>query len=634
MNENIDGHAGSSAGSQLNRSEFDRHGQRGTKTASSFQGAKKSDKGSKPGRFSGVVNRNRVQIGDYVLRKTLGIGSFGKVKLAEHVVTGQQVAIKILNRARIRTLNMEDKVTREVQILKLFVHPHIIRLYEVIETQTDVFLVMEYVSGGELFDYIVSKNKVHLDEARKFFQQIVSGVAYCHENNVVHRDLKPENLLLSGDLNIKVADFGLSNLMYDGEFLRTSCGSPNYAAPEVISGSLYAGPEVDIWSCGVILFALLCGSLPFDDESIPRLFRKIRNGHYVLPSHLDEASRDLIPRMLVVDPTRRIKIEGIRSHRFFRQGLPPYLSIPIAKQCPQVDPSEHLNEHVVSQIEKLKHSFVAKNGRAGIIEAIQSPTKNFIQVIYYLYLDQLYGRMRVAEQRAFCENQTQDISLGAAFSPSTGPKSAPTPTGRGIPLHLDFAAIETGSYGHSRLDPKSTQGRDQARANPDVDSPSYGTSLLTSRMEKARVSDSDRPSLQAASERTGGTDRGRMRKWYLGIQSKKDPECVMTEVFRALRSLKAQWHYSSNRPYRIACRWRPSCLGLRDPGVPDEWIYVVLQLYRVQKSIYLLDFQRMGSISGSFSFMRLCSLIISALKTPSTTSNVALSSTASLSTNS
>lgn len=150
------------------------------------------------------------------------------------------------------------------------------------------------------------------EEARHFFHQIISGVEYCHFHRIVHRDLKPENLLLDADNNVKIADFGLSNAMVDGEFLRTSCGSPNYAAPEVISGSLYAGPEVDVWSCGVILYALLCGSLPFDDESIPNLFKKIRGGMYSLPSHLSEMARDLIPRMLVVDPMKRITIPDIR----------------------------------------------------------------------------------------------------------------------------------------------------------------------------------------------------------------------------------------------------------------------------------------------------------------------------------
>ncbi|KAL6766867.1 SNRK1A [Auxenochlorella protothecoides x Auxenochlorella symbiontica] len=217
-------------------------------------------------------------LSNYRLGKTLGIGSFGKVKVAEHILTGHKVAIKILNRKKIRQMDMEDKVRREIKILRLFMHPHIIRLYEVIETAHDIYVVMEYVKSGELFDYIVEKGRLMEDEARRFFQQIVSGVEYCHRNMVVHRDLKPENLLLDSRMNVKIADFGLSNVMRDGHFLKTSCGSPNYAAPEVISGRLYAGPEVDVWSCGVILYALLCGSLPFDDENIPNLFKKIKVG--------------------------------------------------------------------------------------------------------------------------------------------------------------------------------------------------------------------------------------------------------------------------------------------------------------------------------------------------------------------
>jgi 5'-AMP-activated protein kinase catalytic alpha subunit len=180
--------------------------------------------------------QNQIKIGHYILMETLGSGSFGKVKKAKHQLTGHTVAIKIMNRNKIKSLDVVGKIRREIQNLKLFRHPHIIKLYQVINTPSDIFMVMEYVSGGELFDHIVKNGRLSENEGRKFFQQIISGVDYCHRHMIVHRDLKPENLLLDEHMNVKIADFGLSNMMKDGEFLRTSCGSPNYAAPEVVSG--------------------------------------------------------------------------------------------------------------------------------------------------------------------------------------------------------------------------------------------------------------------------------------------------------------------------------------------------------------------------------------------------------------
>jgi len=264
---------------------------------------------------------------DYVLGKTLGVGNFGKVKVATHEPTGKKVAVKILNRQKLRALEMGKKVRREIEIMRLCNHAHIIRLYEVIDTQRDIFVILEYVSGGELFDYIVQHGKLQENEARRFFQQIVSGVGYLHQQRVIHRDLKPENLLLDENNNIRIADFGLSNIIHDGFFLKTSCGSPNYAAPEVISGNLYPGPEVDVWSCGVILYALLCGCLPFDDENIPNLFKKIKSGAYVLPTYLSKGASDLIPKMLTVDPVKRITIPDVQKHEWYQRFLPDYLKL-------------------------------------------------------------------------------------------------------------------------------------------------------------------------------------------------------------------------------------------------------------------------------------------------------------------
>lgn len=274
-----------------------------------------------------------VTIGNYKVGDTLGVGTFGKVKMAEHLLTRHPVAIKIINKRKMETMNMHEKICREINILQFLKHPHVIRLYELLDTPTDIFMVMEYVPGGELFDHIVHQLRLKEDEARRFFQQILSGVEYCHQCMVTHRDLKPENLLLDSNLHVKIADFGLSNRMKDGEFLKTSCGSPNYASPEVVSGKPYVGPEVDVWSCGVVLYALLCGSLPFDDENVPNLFRKIKHGNFTLPGHLSSEAKDLIVQMLVVDPTRRITFAQIRRHSWFVKELPEYLAAPLRDQA-------------------------------------------------------------------------------------------------------------------------------------------------------------------------------------------------------------------------------------------------------------------------------------------------------------
>ncbi|RVW80863.1 SNF1-related protein kinase catalytic subunit alpha KIN10 [Vitis vinifera] len=285
-------------------------------------------------------------------------------------------------------------------------HPHIIRLYEVIETPSDIFVVMEYVKSGELFDYIVEKGRLQEEEARNFFQQIISGVEYCHRNMVVHRDLKPENLLLDSKCNVKIADFGLSNIMRDGHFLKTSCGSPNYAAPEVISGRLYAGPEVDVWSCGVILYALLCGTLPFDDENIPNLFKKIKGGIYTLPSHLSTGARDLIPRMLIVDPMKRMTIPEIRQHPWFQAHLPRYLAVPPPDTIQQ---AKKIDEEILQEVVKMGFD------RNLLVESLRNRVQNDATVAYYFAIGQTVSVFPVAILELSFRNLCEAGAVGQRF---------------------------------------------------------------------------------------------------------------------------------------------------------------------------------------------------------------------------
>ncbi|KAL8983107.1 MAG: hypothetical protein Q9205_002555 [Flavoplaca limonia] len=336
------------------------------------------------------------RLGHYTVKKTLGEGSFGKVKLAVHRISGQEVALKIISRKKLISRDMAGRVEREIQYLQLLRHPHIIKLYTVITTPADIIMVLEY-AGGELFDYLVQHGKMAEPKARRFFQQIVCAVEYCHRHKIVHRDLKPENLLLDADLNVKIADFGLSNIMTDGNFLKTSCGSPNYAAPEVISGKLYAGPEVDVWSCGVILYVLLVGRLPFDDEFIPALFKKISAGNYHTPSYLSAGARNIINRMLRVNPVQRITVQEIRQDEWFNQELEDYLKQPVEEFIDTgVDPNKAIDPRKLAPgkppavQEQIHESVVGKLGKTmgyakdDVQEALGKDEPNAIKDAYLI----------------------------------------------------------------------------------------------------------------------------------------------------------------------------------------------------------------------------------------------------------
>lgn len=223
--------------------------------------------------------------------------------------------------------NMQKKTEREIKILQKHRHPHLVRIYEAIKHDNLIHVVMEFVPGGELFDQIANHGRMAEEVARCYFQQIVSCMEFCHNHKIAHRDLKPENILLDENKQIKVADFGLSNRMKDGRFLFTSCGSPNYAAPEVVSGKAYCGSEVDIWSMGVILYAMLVGRLPFDDNTLSVLFTKIREAHYITPCFLSPESSDLLHHMIEPDVHKRFTIPEIKHHKWFLTNLPFYLHI-------------------------------------------------------------------------------------------------------------------------------------------------------------------------------------------------------------------------------------------------------------------------------------------------------------------
>ncbi|XP_057212712.1 MAP/microtubule affinity-regulating kinase 4 isoform X1 [Triplophysa rosa] len=258
-------------------------------------------------------------IGNYRLLKTIGKGNFAKVKLARHILTGKEVAIKIIDKTQLNPTSLQ-KLFREVRIMKTLHHPNIVQLFEVIETEKTLYLVMEYASGGEVFDYLVSHGRMKEIEARAKFRQIVSAVHYCHQKNIVHRDLKAENLLLDADSNIKIADFGFSNEFTLGNKLDTFCGSPPYAAPELFQGKKYDGPEVDIWSLGVILYTLVSGSLPFDGQNLKELRERVLRGKYRVPFYMSTDCEGILRRFLVLNPSKRCTLEQVMKDKWMNTG--------------------------------------------------------------------------------------------------------------------------------------------------------------------------------------------------------------------------------------------------------------------------------------------------------------------------
>ncbi|XP_061742005.1 MAP/microtubule affinity-regulating kinase 3-like isoform X13 [Nerophis ophidion] len=283
---------------------------------------------------SGVRSRSsedtqQPHVGNYRLLKTIGKGNFAKVKLARHILTGREVAIKIIDKTQLNP-NSLQKLFREVRIMKILNHPNIVKLFEVIETERTLYLVMEYASGGEVFDYLVAHGRMKEKEARAKFRQIVSAVQYCHQKHIVHRDLKAENLLLDADMNIKIADFGFSNEFTLGNKLDTFCGSPPYAAPELFQGKKYDGPEVDVWSLGVILYTLVSGSLPFDGQNLKELRERVLRGKYRIPFYMSTDCENLLKRFLVLNPAKRGTLEQIMRDRWINAGfeedeLKPYV---------------------------------------------------------------------------------------------------------------------------------------------------------------------------------------------------------------------------------------------------------------------------------------------------------------------
>uniref|UniRef100_A0A3B3X8N7 Protein kinase domain-containing protein n=1 Tax=Poecilia mexicana TaxID=48701 RepID=A0A3B3X8N7_9TELE len=332
-----------------------------------------------------TVGQSSQYVGPYRLEKTLGKGQTGLVKLGVHCITGQKVAIKIVNREKLSE-SVLMKVEREIAILKLIEHPHVLKLYDVYENNKYLYLVLEHVSGGELFDYLVKKGRLTPKEARKFFRQIISALDFCHSHSICHRDLKPENLLLDEKNNIRIADFGMASLQVGDSLLETSCGSPHYACPEVIRGERYDGRRADVWSCGVILFALLVGALPFDHDNLRQLLEKVKSGVFHMPHFIPPDCQALLKGMIEVNPDKRLTLEAIQKHNWYLGGR--------NEPCPEQPPPRRVCVKRILSLSDLDpdvlesmYSLGCFRDRVKLTQDLTSEEENQEKMIYYLLLD-------------------------------------------------------------------------------------------------------------------------------------------------------------------------------------------------------------------------------------------------------
>uniref|UniRef100_A0A673C444 non-specific serine/threonine protein kinase n=1 Tax=Sphaeramia orbicularis TaxID=375764 RepID=A0A673C444_9TELE len=382
-------------------------------------------------------------IGNYRLLKTIGKGNFAKVKLARHILTGREVAIKIIDKTQLNPTSLQ-KLFREVRIMKTLNHPNIVQLFEVIETEKTLYLIMEYASGGEVFDYLVAHGRMKEKEARAKFRQIVSAVHYCHQKNIVHRDLKAENLLLDADSNIKIADFGFSNEFTAGSKLDTFCGSPPYAAPELFQGKKYDGPEVDIWSLGVILYTLVSGSLPFDGQNLKELRERVLRGKYRVPFYMSTDCEGILRRFLVLNPAKRCSLEQIMKDKWINVGYDG------EELKPHTEPVEDYND--TSRIDVMVGMGFARDE---IRDSLSSQKYNEVTATYLL----LGRKNEVNESRSGSSLSLARVRTGAITNGTSKHSTSSSSSGRSASTyhrqrrHSDFCGPAVPGSTHPKRSP-------------------------------------------------------------------------------------------------------------------------------------------------------------------------------------
>ncbi|KAI8830851.1 hypothetical protein BC829DRAFT_423361 [Chytridium lagenaria] len=443
-----------------------------------------------------IAKQKPSAIGYYDLDKAIGEGNFAKVKLATHCLTGERVAVKIIDKDKLDKVTAR-KLFREVRIMKLLNHPHIVRLYEVIDTPKELYLIMEYAAGGEIFDYLVAHGRMKEKDARRHFRQIISAVEYCHNLHIIHRDLKAENLLLDVNMNVKIADFGFSNQFNPGQRLNTWCGSPPYAAPELFQGKEYSGPEVDVWSLGVVLYVLVCGSLPFDGSTLPKLRARVLAGKYKVPFYMSPDCERLIKKMLVIDPQKRASLDQVKKDSWFSEGF-EHEALPATNPL-NLTPEQH--QRVLAELEEIGME------KSAVEKSLSDNTYDHMAATYFLIGDRIFRR-KVVDPRdsdRLIEGSLKDDHSRrhpGAHTPSPSPSSAapssstaptsPSKTSKVSAEPVLNSLVEdedSGGIGASKPSPSGAASPSAKRALNPIDRP---TSASATRKAHVRQHSADR----------------------------------------------------------------------------------------------------------------------------------------------
>ncbi|KAI6154225.1 kinase-like domain-containing protein [Pisolithus tinctorius] len=509
------------------------------------------------------------KLGEYTVTGDIAEGTFGKVKNQNTRSTGGRV-------------HADTTASAYYQAIRGYIHP------------TDIIIVLEY-AGGELFNYIVANGRMPEARARRFFQQIISGIEYSHKLKIVHRDLKPENVLLDDDLNVKIADFGLSNEIKDG-FPEDELWSPNYAAPEVIRGGLYTGPEIDVWSCGVILYVMLCGRLPFEDEDVQTLFTKISQGSYHIPSYLSPDARGLINSMLAVDPVKRITVPEITQHPFYTTDLPRYLTPLPPPPGPALD-------------------FEIIEGLGDIWECLRrddGPQGNAVKVAYMLLRD----KHRLGRDLASFEEQERDAKLAAM---DRSPRNTMSPAALSPATDLEDNPFEAEFNGDSDDDDRD-DGLDFS--TPSVNGECNNFAVLNSSLPLPdQLPEQHHLASYANAKRTWPVKEKKQHraKWHFGIRSRSPPMEVMLEIYRTLKTLakpgglggvrrqrsgtngvkiERATQFDGNAPVDLRAASSVYFVETR-ARVQDVVVLMNLQLYMVDSINYLVDFHHKKTYKAS-----------------------------------